>query len=96
VLAIGFALFKYQCKADHSFRNATRLTSAARTLVEALIERKVSEKELVAAHKDASADRALLARLTVDGLDVAGADPLFPDLDRLEELIQKAHQGEAQ
>ena len=72
------------------------LTTAARLLIEALIERKITEAELIAAHKDPAADRALLARLTEDGLDVAVADPLFPDLDRLDELLAEARQGESQ
>lgn len=65
---------------------AKRLTTAARLLVEALIERKVTEAELIAAHTDPAADRSLLARLKTDGLDGDGA-PLFPDLDRLFELL---------
>ncbi len=65
---------------------ARGLTATARLLVEALIERKVTEAELIAAHTDPAADRALLARLKTDGLDGNG-DPLFPDLDRLFELL---------
>ena len=65
---------------------AWTLSTAARILVEALIERTVTEAELIAAHTDPTADRALLARLKTDGLDGDG-DPLFPDLDRLFELL---------
>lgn len=68
------------------------LVTAARLLVEALIERKVTEAELIAAGKDADADRALLARLTEDGLDGVGA-PLFSDLDSLAELLAEAQRG---
>ena len=48
---------------------------------------------LLAAHKNPDADRTLLARLATGGLDVTNADPLFPDLDRLEELLREAQQG---
>lgn len=65
------------------------LLTAARLLVEALIERKVTEAELIEAGKDSDADRALLARLAEDGLDGPGA-PLFSDLDGLAELIAEA------
>lgn len=82
--------------AQRAYSAASRLTQAARLLVEALIERKVSEADLVAAHKSPEADRALLERLTADGIDAPDADPLFPDLDRLEELSTKAQVEEAE
>lgn len=66
---------------------SSRLVSAARFLVEALIERKVTEADLIAAHNDPTVDRGLMQRLTVDGLDVPGAAPLFDDLDRLQTLL---------
>jgi type I restriction enzyme S subunit len=62
------------------------LVSAARLLVEALIERKVTEADLIAASRAPSADRALLSRLTSKGLDAEGL-PLFPDLDALDALL---------
>lgn len=68
---------------------ARRLVAAARLLVEALIERKVTEAELIATSQDPAADRALLERLREDGLDGAG-DPLFHDLDALAELLVEA------
>lgn len=68
---------------------ARSLVSAARLLVEALIERKVSEAELITASKNPDADRALLSRLRSDGLDGAG-EPLFPDLDALAQLLTEA------
>lgn len=73
-----------------AFRNAKRLTHAARMLVEALIERKVTEADLVAAHKSPPADRALLERMTLAGLDAIDTAPLFPDLDRLQELLAQS------
>ena len=63
-------------------------------LVEALIEQKVTEVELIAAHNDAERDRKLLARLTTRGLDVADAPPLFPDLDALFELLDAGSEDE--
>ena len=77
-------------KIPNLLSTASNLTAAARFLVEALIEQKVTETDLIAAHKSPDADRALLARLTQKGLDIPDADPLFPDLDRLEELLIEA------
>lgn len=71
----------------HAAANA--LVAAVRLLVEALIERKVSEAELMTASKDPHADRALLSRLHDDGLDGTG-EPLFQDLDALAELLAEA------
>ncbi len=59
---------------------ARLLVQAARLLVEGLIERRVSEAELIEAGRDPTADRALLSRLRTAGLDAAGR-PLFPDVD---------------
>ena len=70
-----------------------QLVASARLLIEALIEHNVTETELVAAHKDPEADRALMARLSASGLDATDAAPLFPDFDRLEELLKEAQQG---
>jgi type I restriction enzyme S subunit len=74
--------------------NAKSLVKCARFLVEALIEGKITEAELIAAGKDADADRALLTRLRVDGLDGAGTR-LFPDIDALYELIELVQGTEA-
>ena len=82
--------------AQQAYSAARRLTQGARLLVEALIERKISEADLVAAHKSPEADRALLDRLTADGLDAPNAAPLFPDLDRLEELLDEAQAEETE
>lgn len=72
--------------AQAAYFAARALVTTARLLVEALIERKVSEAELIAAGKSADADRALLARIAEDGLDGPG-DLLFPDLDGLADLL---------
>jgi len=82
-------------------REATRLTTASKFFVEALIDGKVTEAELVAAQDaldcgDHSADRALLSRLTRKGLDVPGEPPLFPDLDALYALLEETLTDEAQ
>lgn len=68
---------------------ARSLVHAAKLLVQALIERQISERELIEAGRDPAADTALLARLTSKGLD-AGGDPLFPDLDAHRALVADA------
>jgi type I restriction enzyme, S subunit len=65
-----------------------RLTMAAKLLVEALIEGKISEGDLKAAQKgleksEITLDREILARLTRKGIDFPNEPPLFPDLDAL-------------
>gem|GEM_PF-5344584 len=62
-------------------------TDASLFLVETLIERKITEAELSAAHKHVERDGKLLAQLTTKGLDVADARPVFPKLDALFELL---------
>ncbi|MBT0664914.1 hypothetical protein KI809_11440 [Geobacter pelophilus] len=73
--------------AGHSFDAGLLLTTAARFLVEALIDLKITEADLIAALKDPTKDRELLSRLTPKGIDVPGEPPLFPDLDALFELL---------
>jgi len=80
--------------AQQAYFGARGLIAAARHLVEALIEGTVTEADLIAAGKDADADRALLARLRDDGLDGAGTR-LFPDIDSLCELIEQVERTEA-
>jgi type I restriction enzyme, S subunit len=62
------------------------LITASKSLVEAIIERKVSEDELINAQSrlelgDDSADRAILSRLFEGGWNATETRPLFPDLD---------------
>jgi type I restriction enzyme S subunit len=90
LLEMGEQLFDLRRSSDEALRHAARLTFAARLLVEALIDCKVVEAELIAAHKDPAADRALLERLMTDGFDATTGDRLFRDLDRLDELLAKA------
>ncbi len=78
-------------KAREFHSSAKPLVTASRFCVEALIERKVSEDELIAAQNDPSADRELMQRLTTDGFDESGSTPLFDDLDRLQELLDEAN-----
>lgn len=83
---------------ENSFRNANRLSLAAKLLVEALIDTKVTEAELMGAQEgldrgDHSADRALLSRLTRKGIDVPGEPPLFPDLDALYDLLAQTEEA---
>jgi type I restriction enzyme S subunit len=66
-------------------------------LVENLIEGIVSEAELVSAQQaldagDESLDRALLERMTAEGIDGEGS-PLFDDIDQLYELLEQAKQA---
>jgi type I restriction enzyme S subunit len=75
-------------------RSGSGLTTAAKLLVEALIEGQLTESDLIAAQQaleagDEGPDRAILARLATDGLDGSGT-PLFPDLDRLATLLERA------
>lgn len=67
--------------------SAALMIKTARFLVEAFIERKITEVDLIAAFKDPAKDRELLSRLTYKGIDVPDEPPLFPDLDALFELL---------
>ncbi|MEM7593791.1 MAG: hypothetical protein AAF383_20150 [Cyanobacteria bacterium P01_A01_bin.83] len=65
-----------------------KLTTAAKYLVKALIEGKLTETELknaqIALQKgDIELDKAILAKLTRKGYDISDKPPLFPDLDAL-------------
>jgi hypothetical protein len=68
------------------------LVCGARLLIEALIERRIGEADLVDAGRGHEADRSLLSRLTTNGLDAEG-DRLFPDLDELAALISGASES---
>jgi len=63
------------------------LVEAAKHLVEALIEGKLTEQDLIYASQHPAQDRALLARLSRKGLDLPGEPPLFPDLDVLVDAL---------
>jgi type I restriction enzyme S subunit len=71
---------------------AKDLTLVARFLVEALIERRVSESDLITLQKaleggDSQGERFLLSRMTRKGLDVKGAPVMFPNLDGLYQIL---------
>ena len=79
-------------------RLSQRLVVAARCLVEALIECKITEAELIQIQRaidrgDHRPDRNLLARLTPYGIDTAKTPRLFPDLDALYRVLKAAAPG---
>jgi len=79
---------------------SNKLISAAKLLVEGLIERKVTEQDLIHAQQaldkgDNSLDRNILSRLTTTGIDDDGA-PLFPDLDQLYQLLEQSNNPDSE
>jgi type I restriction enzyme S subunit len=82
-------------KTHHDCLNvAKQLTTAAKHLVEALIEGQLSEGELIVAEQALQAgndqsDRRILNRLKTDGINGKG-QPLFSDLDQLYSLVEQA------
>lgn len=79
--------------ADTYSRLSECLVASAKLLVEALIERRVTEDELIDAQvrleqDDQSADRAILSRLFEGGWDAKETRPLFPDLDAYYETLR--------
>jgi type I restriction enzyme S subunit len=82
-------------RAQRDYFAAERLVTAARLLVEALIDTRLSEDDLKTAERqleqgNRELDRAILSRITVSGVDTAGAPPLFVDLDALYAAIDEA------
>jgi type I restriction enzyme S subunit len=83
-----------KCIAGMQARDLTaNLCNAAKLLVEALIERKITEDELIYAQTrleqgDDAADRAILSRLFEGGWDAKETRPLFPDLDAYYETLR--------
>jgi type I restriction enzyme S subunit len=73
---------------------ATQLTTAAKLLVESLIEGQLTEAELISAEQalqtsNDQPDRQILNRLKTDGIDGQG-QLLFSDLDQLYSLLEQA------
>lgn len=71
------------------------LTTAARILVEALIEGQLTEEQLIKAQQaledgDNTLDKAILSKLSSEGYAVEGAAPLFSDIDELYRLLASA------
>ena len=92
-----FATDELLLEAGKACQYATQLIALAKSLVEELIEGNVNEDELVAALQaleagDDSLDRALLERMTAEGIDSEG-DPLFDDIDQLYDLLEQAKQA---
>lgn len=89
------------CTADTLFKLSTRLTQSAKTLVEALIEGQLTERQLIQAQQaledgDNSLDQAILSKLSAEGYAIEGATPLFSDVDELYSLLEEAAQAEAE
>ncbi|OUS53217.1 hypothetical protein BM607_004660 [Shewanella sp. SACH] len=77
------------------------LTSAAKTLVESLIEGQLTEQQLIQVQQalndgDNSLDQAILSKLSNQGYAIDGATPLFSDIDELYRLLESAAQAEAE
>jgi type I restriction enzyme, S subunit len=77
---------------------AARLAAGAKFLVEALIDGRLSESELVEAQNgldadNTGADRRILTRLTPVGVDVEGRNSLFPDFDAHYAIIAEAERA---
>ena len=84
--------------ASRAARSAERLTSAAIFLVEALIEGRITEKELCAAQQALSvgcrdSDHAILAGLSCKGFDVSDEKTLFPNIDALYATVDEAERA---
>lgn len=84
-------IFKAKIEAKNSSKH---LTTAAKLLVESLIEGHLTEAELIAAEQalqagNAQFDRRILNRLKTDGIDGHGP-ALFGDLDELDRLLAQA------
>lgn len=78
---------------------AAALTHVSKLLVEALIEGRVTENQLIEAQQaledgDNSKDRAILSKITDQGYLSEGGKPLFTDLDKLYELLDEAKVAE--
>lgn len=87
--------------AQFAYVYARKLTEAAKTLVETLIEGQLTEQQLIQAHQaledgDNSLDQAILSKLSNEGYAIDDATPLFSDLDELYRLLESAAQTEAE
>ena len=80
---------------------AAQQVNAAKTLVEALIEGQLTERQLIEAQQaledgDNRLDQAILSKLSAEGYAIEGATPLFSDVDELYSLLEEAAQAEAE
>ena len=84
--------------AQKSYFLSDKLLAGAKLLVEALIDRRISESQLSDAQSQLtqgsqSGHREVLGRLYEGGVDAATTRPLFPDLDAYYETLQMAEQA---
>lgn len=82
--------------AGNATESAYYLTTAAKILVEALIEGQLTEEQLIQAQQaledgDNTRDKAILNKLSSEGYAVEGATPLFSDVDELYRLLASAN-----
>jgi hypothetical protein len=80
-------------------RMSQQLVVAARCITEALIDGEISQPELIEIQQaigqgDNKADRKLLERLTVTGLDRANSPKVFQDLDALFQILVDSDSAE--
>jgi len=95
IMKLWFACDDLMAKAGLATEISGVLTNAAKQLVEALIENKLTEQELINAQQalergDNTLDRQILSRLTTKGIDDEDGAPLFTDLDQLYDLLNQA------
>lgn len=81
--------------AGNATEYAYYLTTAAKTLVEALIEGQLTEEQLIQTQQaledgDNTLDKAILSKISKEGYAVEGATPLFSDIDELYRLLASA------
>jgi hypothetical protein len=74
-------------EAEQLYESVRFLLDLAKALVDGLIDGKVNEVDLQAAHTDPGADRAMLCRLTAKGLYVVEEAPLLPGLGQLDQAL---------
>ncbi|EKO3386082.1 restriction endonuclease subunit S [Vibrio fluvialis] len=84
-------------QAQTAYFLSEKCTKLAKLLVEDLIEGQLNESQLASAQQaletgDDSLDRALLERMTAEGMDGEG-DPLFDDIEQLYDLLEQAKQA---
>jgi type I restriction enzyme S subunit len=94
VLDAAEQLASWENGRELALRCAQRLVTSANILVESLIEGRLSESDLGDAQLalergDQTLDRAILSRLTEEGIDVANQLRLFSDLDALYAVIDE-------
>jgi type I restriction enzyme S subunit len=98
ILPSQYELGKLLKKSQQAYFESDRLTQSSQYLVEALIEGQITEAELIAAQQaleegDNSKDCAILSKLTDKGYQAEEGKKLFPDLDKLYELLDEAQQA---